>query len=170
VGVVQGIYDAARNGVSISNGAQVAGGLLGLGANVNAARGLRSASPGNLPEGTLPKGFDPVKGFATFEDFKNAFGAAGSGQAWHHVVEQTINSGKFAPELLHNPANLLKLPHGKGTIHAKVSGFYSSRPSFTGGLTVREWLSKKPFKEQFEFGIQTINRFGGRQYLPPDLR
>ena len=33
VGVVQGIHDATQNGVSISNGAQVAGGLLGLGAN-----------------------------------------------------------------------------------------------------------------------------------------
>ncbi len=41
VGVVQGIYDATQNGVSISNGAQVAGGLLGLGANANAARGLK---------------------------------------------------------------------------------------------------------------------------------
>lgn len=86
------------------------------------------------------------------------------------MVEQTINSGKFAPELLHNPANLLKLPHGKGTIHAQISAFYSSRQSFTGKLTVREWLSKKSFKEQFEFGIQKIKDFGGSRYLPRELR
>jgi hypothetical protein len=71
----------------------------------------------------LPPGFDPAKGFASFDDFKKAFGAAGPGQAWHHVVEQTINSGVFAPELLHNPANLFRLPHGKETIHAKISGY-----------------------------------------------
>jgi len=40
VGVVQGVYDATQNGVSISNGAQVAGGLLGLGANAKAAKSL----------------------------------------------------------------------------------------------------------------------------------
>ncbi|MFI4875389.1 MAG: hypothetical protein ACIALR_08635, partial [Blastopirellula sp. JB062] len=91
------------------------------------------------PTGLLP-GFDPTKGFASFNDFKKAFGAAGPGQAWHHVVEQTINSGKFAPELLHNPANLFRLPHGKGTIHAKISGYYSSKiPGLTGNKTVREW-------------------------------
>jgi hypothetical protein len=119
----------------------------------------------------LPKGFDPVKGFATFEDFKDAFGAAGAGLAWHHVVEQTINSGKFAAELLHNPANLLKLPHGKGTIHAKISAYYSSKiPGLTGNLTVREWLSNKSFNEQFAFDIDVIKKFGGSQYLPPHLR
>lgn len=163
MGVVQGIYDATQNGVTLSNGALVAAGALGLGPNVNASRGLKSYA-------SLPKGFDPAKGFATFEDFKDAFGSAGEGQAWHHVVEQTINSGKFSAELLHNPANLLKLPHGKGSIHAKVSGFYSSRPPFADGLTVREWLSKKSFKEQFEFGIQRIKELGGAQHLPPHLR
>ena len=163
VGVVQGVYDASQNKLSIANGAQIAGGLLGLGANFKATRNLTASSP-------LPKGFDPAKGFASFQDFKDAFGVAGPGQAWHHVVEQTINSGKFAPEILHNPANLFRLPHGKGSIHAKVSGYYSSRPRFTGGLTVREWLSKKSFKEQFEFGIQKIKEFGGSEYLPPHLR
>ncbi len=171
VGVVQATYDGTKNGWNISNGMQVAGGVLGLGANALAARGLKSSSPIEPPQAPLPKGFDPVNGFATFDDFKDAFGAAGSGQAWHHVVEQTINSGKFAPELLHNPANLLKLPHGKGTIHAKISGYYSSKiPGLTGGLTVREWLSKKSLAEQFEFGIDTIRKFGGSQYLPPHLR
>jgi hypothetical protein len=118
----------------------------------------------------LPAGFDPAKGFKTFEEFKEAFGPAGKGKAWHHVVEQTINSGKFAPEILHNPANLFRLPHGPGTIHAKISAFYSSKQPFTGGLLVREWLSKKSFKVQFEFGIQKIKDFGGSRYLPPELR
>jgi hypothetical protein len=120
--------------------------------------------------GALPKEFDPAEGFATFQDFKDAFGAAGPGHAWHHNVEQTINSGKFAAEILHNPGNLFKLPHGKGSIHAKLSGHYSSKQPFTEGLTVREWLSKKSFKDQFEYGIRKIKEFGGAQYLPQHLR
>jgi hypothetical protein len=44
VGVVQGVYDASKNGVSISNGAQIAGGLLGLGANAKAAQKLSQAA------------------------------------------------------------------------------------------------------------------------------
>jgi len=118
----------------------------------------------------LPKGFDPLKGFKSFDDFKAAVGKADNDHAWHHVVEQTINSGKFAPELLHNPANLFKLPHGSGSIHERISGFYSSKPPFAEGLRVRDWLSKKSFMEQFEFGINKIKEFGGSQYLPPELR
>ena len=44
VGVVQGAYDARQNGVTVSNGARVAGGLLGLGANIKAARGLKPST------------------------------------------------------------------------------------------------------------------------------
>jgi hypothetical protein len=51
VGVVQGVYDATQNGVNIANGAQVAGGLLGLGANAKAARDLsRAAAARKLAE------------------------------------------------------------------------------------------------------------------------
>jgi hypothetical protein len=145
----------------------MAGVLLGR-LGVQAIRGLASKS---LAGAALPKGFDIAKGFATFEDFKDVFGTAGPGNAWHHVVEQTINSGRFSRELLHNPANLLRLPHGKGSVHAKVSGYYSSKlPGLTGDATVREWLSKKSFKEQFEFAIDAIKKAGGSQYLPPHLR
>jgi hypothetical protein len=40
VGVVQGSYDAATSGVNVRNGAQVAAGVLGLGANAHAAKSL----------------------------------------------------------------------------------------------------------------------------------
>ena len=48
VGVVQGVYDAKQNGVNLSNGTQVAAGLLGLGANTQAAR--RAADSAELFE------------------------------------------------------------------------------------------------------------------------
>jgi hypothetical protein len=120
--------------------------------------------------GALPEGFDLENGFASFDAFKAAYGAAGDNRAWHHIVEQTINKGKFSAELLHNPANLVNLPHGTGSIHSKISAFYSSKPDFAKGLTVREWLSKKSFKEQYEYGINKIKELGGSKYLPEHLR
>jgi hypothetical protein len=51
VGVVQGVYDASQNGINIANGAQVAGGLLGLGANAKSVRDLgRTANARHLAE------------------------------------------------------------------------------------------------------------------------
>ena len=51
VGVVQGVYDASQNGINIANGAQVAGGLLGLSANAKSARDLaRAANARHLVE------------------------------------------------------------------------------------------------------------------------
>jgi hypothetical protein len=102
--------------------------------------------------------------------FKASYGEAGPNQAWHHIVEKGINSGRFAEELLHNPANVIKLPNGKGSIHAKISGYYSSIQPFTEGLIVRKWLSGQSFQAQFEFGVKVIRNFGGSQYLPPGLR
>ena len=69
-------------------------------------------------------------------------GSAGDGCAWHHIVEQTKNNiERFGAESIHNTNNIIKLPNGAGTIHAKVSGYYSSKQPFTGGKTVRQWLS-----------------------------
>ncbi len=51
-----------------------------------------------------------------------------------------------------------RIPHGKGTVHAKISGYYSSIPisGFTNGLTVRQWLSGQSFQLQFDFGLNLL--------------
>ncbi|PWG78091.1 hypothetical protein DDR33_24040 [Pararcticibacter amylolyticus] len=68
-------------------------------------------------------------------------GSAGAGKACH-IVEQTPgNINQFGAQAIHNSENLTKLPHGAGTIHARVSGYYSSIQPFTGNQTVRQWLS-----------------------------
>jgi hypothetical protein len=101
-------------------------------------------------------------GFKSFDAFKRAQGSAGPGQAWHHVVEQMPgNVAKFGPQAIHNTTNLVKLPHGAGSIHAKVSGYYSSKRAFSAGMTVREWIGTKSFKEQRAFGLDVIKLFGG---------
>ena len=111
----------------------------------------------------LKKGIKSLKGinFETFRQFKSVFGSAGGGKAWHHIVEQTPgNIQKFGARSLQNTDNLIKLPHGPGTIHEKISAFYSSKQKFTNGLTVREWLSTQTFQEQYDFGIKTLKDFG----------
>jgi hypothetical protein len=107
-----------------------------------------------------------VKGFKSFVDFKKWFGKAGSGKAWHHIVEQNAkNVAKFGMKRIHSLLNLVRLPHGKGLSHQKISGFYSSRqPRLTGSATksVRDWVSEKSFFEQYIFGLQVMSRFSGR--------
>lgn len=101
------------------------------------------------------------QGFNSFSAFKRAFGPAGPGQAWHHIVEQTPgNIAKFGNQAVHNTGNLMKLPHGAGTIHARVSGHYSSIQPFTNGQRVRQWLSTQSFQAQYDYGIQTLKNFG----------
>ncbi|MEO1610662.1 MAG: hypothetical protein AAFR90_15325, partial [Pseudomonadota bacterium] len=131
--------------------------------NVRIEKKSTSQVPNNTPNVNL------ADGFTSFSAFKRTYGDAGPGQAWHHIVEQH-SVARFGAEAIHNPANLIKLPHGSGTIHNQISGFYSSKQPFTGGKTVRQWISEKSYQEQFEFGIQTIKDFGGTQYLPPHMR
>ena len=102
-----------------------------------------------------------TNGYKSFAAFKKVYGTAGEGQAWHHIVEQNpSNIAKFGAERIHNINNMVKLPHGKGSIHAKVTGYYNSKPEFTNGLTVRNWLKTKNYEEQFEFGIKVLESFG----------
>jgi hypothetical protein len=104
------------------------------------------------------------RGFSSFSAFKRAMGNAGEGKAWHHIVEQTpSNVVKFGAENIHNTNNLMKLPHGKASIHAKISGYYSSKQFFTGGKTVREWLSTQSYEYQYNFGIQKLKEFGWKE-------
>src|SRR6202012_1478620 len=101
----------------------------------------------SVVKGTLFKGGGI--GFKTFEEFKRVYGRAGDDMAWHHIVEQTeSNVEKFGAEKIHNTENLITLEHGKGSIHAKVSGYYSSKQPFTNGQTVRKWLSTQSYQQQ----------------------
>ena len=95
-------------------------------------------------------------GYKSFAEFKNVYGSAGSGKAWHHIVEQNpANVAKFGSRSLHNADNIVRIPHGKGSVHAKISGHYSSKPDKLGGLRVREWLHLQSYRDQYNYGIQT---------------
>lgn len=76
-------------------------------------------------------------------------------------MEQTPgNVAKFGNQAIHNTENLMKLEHGAGSIHSKVSGYYSSKQPFTGGQTVRQWIGQKSFQEQYDYGLKILKQFG----------
>lgn len=46
------------------------------------------------------------------------------------------------------------------TTHGKISGYYSSKQSFTDGKTIRDWLAGQDFQTQFDFGMDVLRKFG----------
>ncbi len=99
-------------------------------------------------------------GYATFQQFKDHFGSAGEGKAWHHLVEQTSsNVSKFGANAIHNSHNIVKISHGKDTLHSMISAYYSSKQKFTGNMTVRQWLSTQSYEDQWKFGLQKLTEF-----------
>jgi RHS repeat-associated protein len=97
-------------------------------------------------------------GFRSFSAFKRAMGRAGDGRNWHHIVEQTpANVRRFGPETIHNTQNLINLD---SAVHREVSAYYSRIQPFTGGQTVRQWLSTQSLDAQHQFGTQVLRDFG----------
>jgi RHS repeat-associated protein len=114
-------------------------------------------------ESTLEGGTNSVsnKGYNSFKELKSDLGSPRDGNAWHHIVEQSqIGKSGFSSNQVNNVNNIISIPHGKGTVHAKISGYYSSKRPFTGGKTVREWLSGQSFQEQFDFGMSVLKEYG----------
>ena len=66
----------------------------------------------------------------------------------------------FAASEINNVKNVISIPHGRGSVHSKISGYYSSKTAFTNGLTGRDWLSTKSYDFQFEFGLNKLKEFG----------
>jgi RHS repeat-associated protein len=109
------------------------------------------------------------QGYKSFRALKDTLGPAGSGMNWHHIVEQSpTNIARFGVQAIHNTNNVIRLPSGAGSIHQRVSAYYSSiQPLVTGSdtLTVRQWLQTKSFEFQWQFGMELIEKFGGAQYI-----
>ena len=81
-----------------------------------------------------------------------------------HVVEQSqVGRSSFAPKEIHNPFNMN--PVSAGTNQLKAN-YYSTKQSFTGGGTVRDWLSGQSFSDQYTFGMDVLSRIGNGVPLP----
>jgi len=97
------------------------------------------------------------RAFKSFDDFKDFMGSPGSGNQWHHIVEQReANLKRFGAEALHNTENVVPLGE---SLHRDLSAFYSSKQlEVTGSrtLTVRQWLGTQSYEAQREFGLRAI--------------
>lgn len=97
---------------------------------------------------------DPAPGFSTHDKFVSYNGPAPEGMQYHHVVEQNPkNLEQFGPIELHNADNVIPIPT---EAHRNISAHYSSKPDWTGGSTVRDWLSQQSFEAQNEYGLQRL--------------
>jgi hypothetical protein len=93
-------------------------------------------------------------GFRSHRVFKRAVLNAPPDTEPHHLVEQR-DTNLQDPYLLHHNHNVIFLPK---RIHAKVSGFYSSKQDGSD-KTVREHLTDLPFDEQHENGVNIAKKF-----------
>lgn len=101
-----------------------------------------------------------TQGYLSFKTFKTAFGNAGQGKAWHHIVGQTVaNIQKFGAQVIHKANNLVKIAHGAGTLHNMITSHYNSIQPYTNGMVVHKWLENQSFREQFTYGLEILYRF-----------
>jgi RHS repeat-associated protein len=114
-----------------------------------------SGHPGTCTCGSMP-------GYRSFRAAKRALGSPGSGNVFDHVVERSqIGRSSFAAQDVHNPFNLNPVP---ARINQLKADYYSSKRSFTGGGTVRDWLTGQSYRDQYEFGMDVLMRL--QQGLP----
>ena len=100
------------------------------------------------------------QGYDSFNSFKQSVGSADStGQnlrQWHHLVEQNpSNIARFGQQSIQSGKNMVNIPTA---VHQQISGYYSSIKSFTGGQTVRNWISSQSFEDQSQFGTDVLNK------------
>ena len=95
------------------------------------------------------------KGFKSFDSLKNHLGSAGDGKVWHHLVEQCqvkCTRANFPAEMIQNTKNVRAAPN---EVNKALNKLYSANlPGLK--LTLRDWLSTKPYKFQQEFGKREL--------------
>lgn len=106
-----------------------------------------------------PNNNNKNKGYNSFRQVKKAIGSPGTGNQWHHIVEQSqIRKSGFDVQLIQNPKNLIPISK---SVHQQISAYYSSIQPISNGMTVRNWLAGQSYQLQYDFGIGIIKMFGG---------
>ena len=140
------------------------GGVIGMAGGAGAAyllAGKATASAGAVAIGAkLQVAGMGAKGYSSLKAFKAANGVAGKGKAWHHIVGQTqANINKFGAQMLHKANNLVKISHGKGSLHNMITSHYNSVLRHTNGMTVHKWLETKSFRFQYNYGLELLAKY-----------
>ena len=75
----------------------------------------------------------------------------------HHIVEQCQQKKSgFSREAIQAESYKISIPY---TTHRKISGHYSSKPLWTNGKRVRDFLAGKSFAVQRRYGIWILRKF-----------
>ena len=164
-GAIYGGYKAYKSGESVVNGALkygAIGGAIGLtgGAVIGAlVAGTATASTAMVIAGVQLKIAGLMTtGYTTFEAFKKAHGSAGPNMAYHHVIPQTVeNIQRFGATAIHNAANIVKIPHGAGTLHQMITNHYNTMHE--SGMRVYQWLQTQSFDAQLAYGLQKLTEY-----------
>jgi hypothetical protein len=121
-------------------------------------RALAWAALSLVPVGTIVGSLNAARAapqaFGSFSALKRALGPAGRDMHWHHLVEQR-NVARFGSNAVHSLQNVVRVD---ASVHRQINAFYSSVQPFTGGQTVRQWLSGQSFEAQMQFGLETLER------------
>ncbi|HTH97546.1 MAG TPA: hypothetical protein VL574_09030 [Stellaceae bacterium] len=103
------------------------------------------------------QGFSNMKAFAKDEAAKR-YNSAGTGNEYHHIVEQGGDGARHPPEMLHSTKNIVRLPK---LVHEEVSA-EAGRPQTEAdaSTTIRESLKGKSWDEKYESGLEILRRIG----------
>jgi hypothetical protein len=142
-------YDDSHQYVQVAPGVQT----------TQRAGGSRRAEHAVLTQPAAPAaetGSDLSAGYSSFNAAKRAMGSPGQGNVFDHVVEQSqIGRSGFEPQEIHNPFNMDPVSARTNQIKAN---YYSSKQPFTGGGTVRDWLTGLSFADQYSFGMDVLTQ------------
>ena len=94
--------------------------------------------------------------FKTPEAFKSAYGSAGLGREWHHIVEESADPDNSKGYNVNGTRNMVRIPR---IIHWAISAHYSGK-SDVPGLTIRELLRTLPLERQREYGLWILRYYG----------
>lgn len=147
---------------SLSGGAHCLGaavdisGVLDFGLSDELRAGIAVGTVGDSTALAASAGAELPEGYSSFSAAKRAMGSPGEGNVFDHVVEQSqIGRSGFAPEEIHNPFNMNSVSARTNQIKAN---YYSSKQPFTGGGTVRDWLTGQSFADQYSFGMDVLTQ------------
>ncbi len=101
---------------------------------------------------------DSPGSFSTFKNvMKKSSQNPGSGDQWHHIVNQNPTNRKRFGNRLHCTDNLISLPE---KIHDPVTRHYNRKPDWTGGEFVRDVINKRSWRAQYEYGLKVLRDNG----------
>jgi RHS repeat-associated protein len=164
LGLTKGFHDTyvlSNKGCYFTSGRAFFPAMAQTVAMADGVAGLRSKTP--PPSAPRPPPELPP-GYPSFTAAKKALGSPGEGNVFDHVVEQSQQKRSgFPVEDINSPFNMNPVPAAANQAKAN---YYSSIRPFTGGKTVRDWLTGQEFSDQYKFGADINARIQRGDELP----